>query len=138
MVAAYGTAEAVQLLIDAGADLNVQEEEGRTALMLAAQDCDSKDCNSKSSIEAVKVLLQAGADLSIRSKDGRTALMLAATSECKTLLAEAEKKQTTAKGETTSHLSGFASRIVGKVEDNWSSFRAAAMLALVVAFLLVA
>jgi ankyrin repeat protein len=55
----------LKLLIDAGAELNATDNEGRTALMYAGD------------IERVRVLLNAGIDLTLKSKDGKTALTLA-------------------------------------------------------------
>ena len=58
----------MKLLILAGTDLNIQEENGWTALMVAAQ---------KGHVECVKLLVQGGGDMNIRNKYGSTALLLA-------------------------------------------------------------
>jgi ankyrin repeat protein len=58
-------AEVIQFLADRGANLNAQDDKGRTALMMAGENADS-----------VKVLLAAGADPNIRDHAGNTAMML--------------------------------------------------------------
>jgi len=57
--------EVVKLLIDAKADPNAQEEEGSSALMLAA---------FIGNLEMVKMLVAAGADPKLQDEDGETAL----------------------------------------------------------------
>lgn len=52
----------VQLLIDAGADVNIQNNDGNTALMIAYGKYE-KDCF----IDTVKLLLDYGADIYIRN-----------------------------------------------------------------------
>jgi ankyrin repeat protein len=66
--ALYGEAEDVRLLLDAGADPNVRNEVGATALMWAVDDLDK-----------TRLLLRRGADVSARSDDGRTPLLVATT-----------------------------------------------------------
>jgi len=69
MIAAWnGNAEIVQMLVDAGAQLNVQNNYGRTALFLAAH-------NGK--VEIVKLLIAAGAEIA-EKEDAQTALMIVA------------------------------------------------------------
>jgi ankyrin repeat protein len=68
MAARTGDAELVRVLVEAGADLNVQESEGWTALMLAANGHD---------VVLAEVLLNAGASHDLRLPDGRTAVDLA-------------------------------------------------------------
>ena len=58
----------VNALLAAGADVNASNEDGRTALMLAA---------AAGRAAAVKSLLRGGANVSAQDKDGKTALMLA-------------------------------------------------------------
>ena len=66
MVAARDeSAEAVQALIDAGADLEARTEDGWTPLMYAAERSQSSD--------VVQTLLNAGADASPKDRDGKTA-----------------------------------------------------------------
>ena len=65
-------ADAVRLLIDAGADVNAKTKDGHTALMWAA---------SQGQNAAVKLLIDAGAKLNQRFKDGKTALLRAASGE---------------------------------------------------------
>jgi len=63
--------EIAKVLIENGADLNQQTNQGMTALMYAVgfDDCD----------EIVKLLLDNGADLNMRDNNGKTALMYAAS-----------------------------------------------------------
>jgi len=65
--ALYGDAESVRLLLDNGADPNLRNEAGTTALMWAATD-----------LAKTRVLLDRGADVNARSEDSRTALLIAA------------------------------------------------------------
>jgi ankyrin repeat protein len=55
----------IKFLIDRGADPNIQDAQGQTALMIAGENAD-----------AVKALLDCGADPDLRDKDGNTAMML--------------------------------------------------------------
>jgi ankyrin repeat protein len=64
----YGDAEAVQRLIKSGADPNIKNAAGATALMWAVND-----------LEKTRLLIEAGADVNARSEDGRTPLIIAAT-----------------------------------------------------------
>jgi ankyrin repeat protein len=68
--AAYGSLEAMQALIDAGADVNARNAFDATALMWCATD-----------LAKVKLLVSKGADVNARSKQGRTPLLIAASSE---------------------------------------------------------
>ncbi len=61
----------VKLLIEAGANLNLQEKNGWTALMSASRN------STKSTENTVKMLIDAGCDLNLQDNDGWTALMLA-------------------------------------------------------------
>src|SRR5262249_49988058 len=73
--ATYGSAEVVQLLIDAGADVKARDNEnGYTILMWAAG-------SNREPKKKVQALLKAGADLKVVSNGGRSALMSAASSE---------------------------------------------------------
>jgi ankyrin repeat protein len=67
-----GTPAQVQEAIDAGADVNVQDEHGWTALGAAAL--------SNPNPEVIAVLLKAGADVNVRANGGLTVLMAAAHS----------------------------------------------------------
>jgi uncharacterized UPF0146 family protein len=62
----FGNEEVAKELIEAGADLNIQDIEGQTALMYAI-----KFGNE----EVAKELIEAGADLNIQDIEGQTALM---------------------------------------------------------------
>ncbi|MGB8702672.1 MAG: ankyrin repeat domain-containing protein [Thermosynechococcaceae cyanobacterium] len=61
---AQNRADAIRLLVERGADLNLQDAKGRSALMLAGENTD-----------AVKALIDLGADVNLRDQDGNTALM---------------------------------------------------------------
>ncbi|HWB99744.1 MAG TPA: ankyrin repeat domain-containing protein, partial [Bryobacteraceae bacterium] len=65
--ASFGSLEAFQMLLDAGADVNARNDFGLTPLIAAAGDRDK-----------VRLLLAKGADVNARSKLGRTPLMIAA------------------------------------------------------------
>jgi ankyrin repeat protein len=56
--------EVVKSLVDAGADLDVQNEEGMTALMFAADE---------DNVENARVLVLAGANVNLKDKDGESA-----------------------------------------------------------------
>ncbi len=56
-------------LLDAGADVNIVDEEGQTPLMKAANTIDDPEC--------LRMLLQAGLSVSTRDNSGRTALIAA-------------------------------------------------------------
>lgn len=62
----YGDVDSMRQLLEAGADPNVRNEAGATALMWAVDDLDK-----------TKLLLKAGADANARSDDGRTPLLSA-------------------------------------------------------------
>jgi hypothetical protein len=62
--AVFGKTEAARILIDAGADLNFQNNDGSTPLITSAFFCRP---------EIVKMLLDKGADKSIKNKFGTTA-----------------------------------------------------------------
>ncbi len=67
--ATVGSAGAMRMLIDHGADVNARNAFGSTALMWSATD-----------LEKVRLLVEHGADVNIASKAGRTALLIAAGS----------------------------------------------------------
>lgn len=66
-----GDAQIVDILLKAGADVNMKDCHGRTALLAAAE--------SSYTTEAIQVLLNAGADVNVQDKKGQTALMKLAT-----------------------------------------------------------
>jgi hypothetical protein len=66
-----GHTESVQVLLDAGVDVNGKTVRGGTPLMWAAG-------SSENSAETVRLLLDRGASVNARTTDGRTALMDAA------------------------------------------------------------
>jgi ankyrin repeat protein len=70
VTAAFGSLEAVRLLLDAGAGINAASNAGLTALHLAAGD-----------VRKVQLLLDRGAAVDVPSKLGRTPLLVAASSQ---------------------------------------------------------
>ena len=76
---AYGHLECAKALLGAGADINKQDNSGRTPLMLAAN-------NGK--IEVVRELLKRGAKKELKNNDGETAydMKFRNTAEIKALL----------------------------------------------------
>ena len=64
-----GDAEAIKVLLKAGADVNAKNKDGFTALMAALLEGHT---------ESVNALIKAGADVNAKGKDGGTALMAAA------------------------------------------------------------
>jgi ankyrin repeat protein len=71
-VAARNNVEAVDLLIKSGADLNVRDEDGQTALMAMA---------SYGDVALFQALANKGANVDLADYEGRTTLMLAASNE---------------------------------------------------------
>ena len=65
--ALYGDTDALRRLLAHGADPNIQNEAGATALMWAADD-----------LEKTQLLIEHGAEVNARSTEGRTALLIAA------------------------------------------------------------
>ncbi len=63
----YGDLESVRLLLDNGADPNIRNEAGATALMWAVDD-----------LEKARLLIEREADVNAHSGDGRTPLLIAA------------------------------------------------------------
>jgi ankyrin repeat protein len=76
-VGARAAAEAVALLLDAGAPIDARDRRGRTALMIAAE---------RGHAEIVELLLARGADRALADKDGKRAVDLAASEDVRTRL----------------------------------------------------
>jgi ankyrin repeat protein len=68
--AAYGSVDAMKILIGAGADVNANNSFGATALMWCAND-----------MLKVRLLIDKGANVNARSKQGRTPLMIASAGD---------------------------------------------------------
>ncbi len=68
-----GNVEKVKALVDAGADLDIQDEAGRTALIIAVHDSGHNIKYDRATV--VKYLIAAGAKLDIQDKTERTALI---------------------------------------------------------------
>ena len=64
----YGNLETVKILLEQGADVDLQSNDGNTALIYASRD---------GNLETVKFLLEQGADINLQSNDGWTALIMA-------------------------------------------------------------
>ena len=100
-----GHVEVVRLLLEAGADKNLADNDGSTALMCAAL---------WEKVEVMRLLLEAGADMNMADIDGNTALMHAAgegNHGALRLLVEAgaDKNLKNKNGETASFLAARAS-----------------------------
>ena len=80
-----GHIDAVQMLLDAKVDLNLQDFRGHTALMLVA---------SLNEVSLLKALIAAGrVDITIKDNTGRTALDIAKGGITKDTFEEALKKR---------------------------------------------
>jgi len=64
----YDQREIVRMLIERGADVNIKNSKGMTALMIASRG---------GRTEIVRMLIERGADVNIKNSNGKTALMLA-------------------------------------------------------------
>jgi ankyrin repeat protein len=80
----YGHIEIVRLLVDKGAQIDLQGINGFTALIVA--------CMNEST-EIVKLLLEKGANADLRDKEGKMALDYTENSKIKSLLDDYSKKQ---------------------------------------------
>ncbi|XP_059141179.1 putative ankyrin repeat protein RF_0381 [Physella acuta] len=68
--------ELVQLLIERGANINVQDNEGRNCLMKALRRC------RQFNYDILKFLIMSGTDVNASDKTGQTACMLAVINDC--------------------------------------------------------
>jgi uncharacterized CHY-type Zn-finger protein len=71
------------LLLDRGANINIQDNNGNTALIHSV-----KLSDEESSLETVELLLERGADLFIKNHNGRTAFDYCPTDKCRDLLSK--------------------------------------------------
>ena len=70
--------EIMELLLENGADPNIQNKSGYTVLMIASI--------KKKPLKIIKLLIENGANPDLKNKDGKTAFDLASTDECKNLI----------------------------------------------------
>ena len=68
IAARKGWGDALQMLIEVGADLDARDKEGQTAILLAV---------AKNRVEAVRILIEAGADINAMTPRGVTPLDVA-------------------------------------------------------------
>jgi ankyrin repeat protein len=80
----------VEVLLEAGADPNLQDADGMTALMFAAM-ANGSDLQRYT----VELLLEKGADLSLRNRQGKTALMFARANQNEELVSFFERFRVT-------------------------------------------
>jgi ankyrin repeat protein len=71
--AGEGFFELLKLLVEEGHDVNAKDQDGRTALMRA-----SENCSGENSPDVVELLIAQGAEVNSKDRDGKTALMRAA------------------------------------------------------------
>ncbi|MFZ5806198.1 MAG: ankyrin repeat domain-containing protein [Verrucomicrobiota bacterium] len=75
--------EAIKLLLTAGADINAQDEEGRTALMMTLIPLQTGNENMiRRHMKAMELLLDAGANINVQDESGYTPLMKASEFGC--------------------------------------------------------
>lgn len=75
-----GPPELVQVLISAGADLEVRDSQRRTPLMVAVDTSEHRDSSTRGTerVRLIKSLIDAGANVNARDRTGNTPLMYAA------------------------------------------------------------
>lgn len=86
----FSNVQYVKALVEFGADLNVKDNLGRTALMKAATFRNSTESGIRRIIEKklkiVRLLVEAGADLSLKDSEGKTVFDLATEFGCDQLV----------------------------------------------------
>ncbi len=110
--AMYSEASSVTLLVNRGAKINAQDNNGDTPLMLAA-------LNGK--LENIDVLIAAKADVSLLNKGGETAKILAAKKEHQEIVARLTKAGAVEyAGRSIPNGTAYDKEISGKVQDDVS------------------
>lgn len=71
LAATRGSTSVVRCLVEAGADLEAENDEGRTAILCVSEDHDA-------ALEVARTLIEAGTDLHHRDENGNTAVLVAA------------------------------------------------------------
>lgn len=80
----HNALELIRMLISKGANINLQDREGTTVLMIAAE---------SENLEAVRLLLEAGARVQVKDKDGETAFDKTDSNAIKQLLQKFASKK---------------------------------------------
>ena len=90
----FGKLSIVKLLIEAGADIDVKDTLGRTALMHASGAVESEHHQSTlRTPHMARLLIELGADVNLKDNEGRTALMFASNYEIESILEAAGAKE---------------------------------------------
>lgn len=74
IAARYGVVKAVQLLIDAGAEVNVRGVDGSPLMGLMDGSLYGESCDSSNRLAIARMLINAGADVNAKDKKGKTVL----------------------------------------------------------------
>jgi hypothetical protein len=78
LAAENGRTDAVKLLVERGAEVDLRDQWGRTALMYA---CSYEEASTPERLEIIKFLIDRGADVNAKTESGETALMYAAENQ---------------------------------------------------------
>lgn len=76
-----GNKDLIKTISAAGSSLNIQDEDGRTPLMILIEEsAKKKSSNNKSLLDLIKFVIDNGAEISLKNKKGETALFYAVRS----------------------------------------------------------